>query len=170
MNYGDVYGSMHARNPKWFSGYSIKPYVEQIAGLVRDYGATRLLDYGCGKGYQYLQFRVMDAWGGLVPHCYDPGVRQLQRKPKGQFDGIICTDVMEHIEKADLPGTLAEIFGYASPNAFAFFVVACRPAKRKRLPDGRDVHVTVKPPGWWDQQFAPFRREGLEIRVEYDEG
>lgn len=170
MNYADVYSWMHNRNPKWFSGYSIKPYVSEIAELIREHGATRLLDYGSGKGYQYLQLRVHERWGGLLPHCYDPGVRQLKKKPGGQFDGIICTDVMEHIEERDVDQTLGMIFGYAAPSAFAFFCIACRPAQRKRLPDGRDVHVTVRPPRWWNKKLDPFRRDGLTIRVAYDEG
>ncbi len=171
MKYRDVYGSIHERYPKWFSGYSIKSCVDDIAELVESHGSKRLLDYGSGKGYQYLgPMRVHERWGGILPHCYDPGVKQLRKKPDGLFDGIICTDVMEHIEEDDVPGVLASIFGYAAPSAFVFFCIACRPAKRKRLPDGRDVHVTVKPPAWWGKRLEPFKRDGLTFRVVYDEG
>lgn len=170
MNYAEVYGRMHEARAKAFSGYSIKDHVEAIAVLVMRNGAGRLLDYGSGKGYQYLSRRVHDAWGGLLPHCYDPGVVQLREKPEGTFDGIICTDVMEHIEEADVDAVLADIFGYARDRAFVYFCIACRPAKRKRLPDGRDVHVTVKPPQWWNEKLDKFRREQLQIVVEFDEG
>ncbi len=170
MDYRDVYSRMHARNPGWFSGYSIKACVGDITELVRELGTTRLLDYGSGKGMQYLVKRVHEQWGGLLPHCYDIGVKQLSKRPKGKFDGIICTDVMEHIEVADVPVILAEIFGYAAPRAFVVFCIACRPADHKRLPDGRDVHVTIKPAAWWDEQLRPFQRDGLTIRVRYDKG
>ena len=172
MDYAKVYGEMHAARPKAFSGFSIKHHVDAIAGLVAEIEPTRLLDYGSGKGYQYLALRVHERWGGMVPHCYDPGVRQLREKPEGQFQGVICTDVMEHIEEKDVSGILADIFGFVDleARAFVYFCIACRPAKRKRLPDGRDVHVTIKPPAWWNRKIKPFERDWLTIRVVYDQG
>lgn len=172
MDYATTYGQMHERNPKSFSGYSIKPYVAEIAGLVQTCQPHRLLDYGSGKGYQYLALRVHEHWGGLLPYCYDPGVRQLRERPHGQFGGVICTDVMEHVEEKDVQRVLDDIFGLVDPlaHAFVFLAIACRPAKRKRLPDGRDVHVTIKPPEWWRERLAKYERPGLVIRAEFDEG
>jgi len=170
MDYAKTYGAMHDKNAKHFSGYSIKPYVQEIAGLVWDRLPHRMLDYGSGKGYQYLALRVHDHWGGILPICYDPGVVQLRIKPEGKFGGIICTDVMEHIEEADVDKVLDDIFSYADDHGFVFLAIACRPAKRKRLPDGRNVHVTIKPPAWWDAKLAKYQRDGLTIRVVYDEG
>jgi len=171
MNYAATYEELHGVSKRRFSGFSIKPYVDEIAELVESHGTKRLLDYGSGKGYQYLGMRVHERWGGILPYCYDPGVKQLRRKPEGLFDGIICTDVMEHIEKFDVTKTLEMIFRHAEAEAFAFFCIACRPSHRitKRLPDGRDVHVTVKPPAWWDKKLEPFKRDGLTVRVVYDE-
>jgi len=170
MDYAETYGKLHARE-KAFSGYSIKPYVERIGDLVRNTAADRLLDYGSGKGYQYLARRVHNHWG-ILPHCYDPGVRQLRDCPEGPFQGIICTDVMEHIEERDVDRILDHIFSLTDPNrhGFVFFAIACRPAKRKRLPDGRDVHVTIRPPDWWRERLARFERSGLVIEAEFDEG
>lgn len=173
MNYEDVYGRMHeSKGGKPFSGYSIKPYVHQIAGLVNVVQPRRILDYGSGKGYQYLALRVQNHWGGLLPYCYDPGVRQLRERPHGLFQGLICTDVMEHIEEDDVGKTLDDAFGFIDKHAhaFAFFAIACRPAKRKRLPDGRDVHVTVRPPDWWRAWFKRYERPGLIIETEFDCG
>jgi hypothetical protein len=180
MDYAKTYGTMHEAKAKAFSGYSIKPYVHQIAALIsgfsqpyydgREDPPRPLLDYGCGKGYQYLALRVHEHWGGLLPVCYDPGVVQLRTKPEGKFNGIICTDVLEHIEEADIDSVLDDIFGFAADYAFVFLAIACRPAKRKRLPDGRDVHVTIKPPQWWRKRLAKYERAGLTIVVEFDEG
>ena len=170
MDYEKTYGQMHDAKARHFSGYSIKPYVSEIAALVYDRLPDRLLDYGSGKGYQYLALRVHEKWGGLLPVCYDPGVVQLRIKPTGQFSGIICTDVMEHIEEADVGAVLDDIFSYAANHGFVFLAIACRPARRKRLPDGRDVHVTIKSPVWWNNKLLKYQRDGLTIRAVYDEG
>ena len=69
----------------------------------------------------------------------------------------------------DLDGVLDDIFGFADDHAFVFLAIACRPAKHKRLPDGRDVHVTIKPPKWWDAKLEKYKRDGLTIRAVYDE-
>jgi len=170
MDYTKTYTAMHEAKAKAFSGYSIKPYVHQISALVLKFQPDRILDYGSGKGYQYLALRVQNHWGGMLPVCYDPGVVQLRIKPEGPFNGIICTDVLEHIEEADIDGLLDDLFGFSADIGFVFLAIACRPAKRKRLPDGRNVHVTIKPPTWWDAKLAKYQRDGLTIRVVYDEG
>lgn len=161
MDYAKAYAELH-QNQKHFLGYSILPHVERIKGLVEDTGSRTLLDYGCGKGFQYLKERVHEAWG-ILPYCYDPGVRAISDKPQGKFDGVICTDVLEHIEESDVPGVLDELVGYA--HRFVFLAICCRPAGHKRLPDGRDVHVTVKPPEWWEARIRGF--EGPKIAAVY---
>lgn len=166
-DYAKLYTEMH-REEKAFSGYSIKSGVDDIAALVVKYQPRRLLDYGSGKGYQYLTKRVHERWGGPLPHCYDVGVRQLSEKPTDKFDGIICTDVMEHIAEPDVDEMLADILAFAAPTAFAFFLIACRPAAKKRLSDGRDVHLTIRPPQWWQDRLNMFIRPGLEIVARFD--
>src|SRR5690348_1646525 len=111
-DYAKLYTELH-RNEKAFAGYSLKSYVDDIALLVERHNPKSLLDYGSGKGYQYLQKRMHERWGGLLPYCYDVGVRQLSEKPQGLFDGVICTDVMEHIAEEDVDAVLDDIFGYA---------------------------------------------------------
>ena len=95
--YQDDYRKFHTAQPKKLSG---KLKVEQIniivglvAGLMSERATgfkPRLLDYGSGKGYQYLLARIHENWGGHLPICYDPGVIQLATRPPGRFDGIIC--------------------------------------------------------------------------------
>lgn len=172
IDYTEAYTSFHEENPKFMAGYSVCHYAPMIATLVEENHAQTLLDYGSGKGYQYLARRIHDVWGGILPHCYDPGVRQLSEKPIGQFDGIICTDVLEHIAEDDLDDVLLEIKGYSARrpkhNSFIFLVIACRPAK-KHFADGTNVHLTIKPPTWWNDRLKILRQSGLLIRVEYDE-
>lgn len=147
MDYAAAYGELH-QNEKRFPGYSLTDYVEPIKQLVAEHQPERLLDFGSGKGFQYLVRRHHEAWGGLLPYCYDVGVRQLAELPAGTFGGVICTDVLEHIEERDLPAVLDTILSKCEGQGFLFLAISCRPTKKK-LPDGRDVHVTIKPPSWW---------------------
>lgn len=165
IDYGKLYTAMHEDRPKLFAGDSLLHHVDAIAELVRETGAKTLLDYGSGKGFQYLAKRAHEAWGGILPVCYDVGVRQLSERPAGTFSGVICTDVLEHIAEEDVDGVLADIFSYAE--SFVFLAISCRPAK-KFFPDGRNVHLTVKEPGWWDRKINRLERPGFSIQVSYD--
>lgn len=147
MDYAAAYGALH-QNDKRFPGYSIGAYTAAIRQLVEEHKPERLLDFGSGKGFQYLVRRVHERWGGLLPYCYDVGVRQLAELPDGTFGGVLCTDVLEHIDEPDLPGIIDTIIGKAEPTGFVLLGISCRPTK-KTLPDGRDVHLTIKPPSWW---------------------
>ena len=151
LDYAGAYSEIH-RNPKRFPGFSIKAYVVVIAELVTQHHATTLLDFGCGKARGYFERRYHDAWGGIMPTLYDIGVPKFSTKPTGQFGGVLNTDMLEHIDEADVPEILTELVNYVFPGGFLFLGIACRPS-RKRLPDGRDVHLTVRPPEWWIAQI-----------------
>ncbi len=146
-DYVRMYKELH-RNPKRFPGFSISSYSGKIADLVDKHSATTLLDYGCGKGYQYLKRRVHDKWGGILPSCYDPGVPFLDTLPKEglKFDGVLCIDVLEHIPRQDVKKFVEKVFSYA--DKFVFFTVAIFPAD-KELPNGENCHITIKPVRWW---------------------
>jgi SAM-dependent methyltransferase len=170
MSLEDEYRRMHEKG-KYFPGFSISPYVDAIAALVAQHQPERMLDYGSGRGLQYLKRRVHERWGGLLPHCYDIGVSGLMEKPEGPFGGVLCVDVLEHIERADILPTLAELVNYVAPGGFLFMVISCRPTKKK-LSDGRDVHVTIERPSWWIERIksaqASLRREQLHIIAHFD--
>ena len=174
LDYGAIYTELH-KNHKHYTGKSIKTGLPHIVKLVEETKPRRLLDYGCGKGQQYSVHKVHEAWGGLKPHCFDVGVPAFSDEPTGYFDGVICTDVMEHIDPADVDTILDDIFGFLRPRddggtSFAFFFISCRPAKSKTLPDGRNVHLCIREPDWWDKRLSMFNRPRLEIVAHYDLG
>ena len=157
-----------------FPGKSLPPQAHHIKRLIGECGARTLLDYGSGKGQQYRYWPYRDAEGNTYPHlqayfgvdvtCYDPGYAPFSTLPAGPFDGVVCTDVLEHVPEEDVPWVLAELFGYA--RAFVFANVACFPAA-KRLPNGQNAHCTVKPVGWWrrEVQRAAAARPGVRYEV-----
>ena len=93
---------------------------------------------------------MQEYWGVERIVCFDPAYEPFSRAPQGLFDGVICTDVLEHCPEADLPWIIAELFGFA--RRFVFASIACHPAV-KRLPNGENAHCTVRPPPFWAELF-----------------
>lgn len=165
-----MYRRLHAEGEKnlglapqeTYPGVSIMPHIERIKRLIDETGASTLLDYGCGKGMQYEPQVItladgrrydglLDYWDVDEVECYDPCYEPYQRRPEGTFDGVICTDVLEHCETEDLPWVVSDLFNFA--RRFVFASIACYPAK-SRLPNGENAHCTVQPPSWWESLFA----------------
>lgn len=149
------YREAHARK-RQFQGLSVLTYADQIGRMIRGVNAVTLLDYGCGQGLQYTEHKLHERWGVPMPALYDPGVPALEAKPAGTFDGVICSDVLEHVPEELVANVLCELFGYA--RSFVWLSVCCRPAKKK-FPDGRNLHVTVKDQAWWARRVRKFARE-----------
>lgn len=172
MDYEKVYSELH-RKEKRFPGFSIGQYINDIAALVEQHKPNRLIDYGSGKGFQYLVRRYHEKWGGMLPYCYDIGVRQLRDKPEGTFGGVLCTDMLEHIERQDLAAIIDELINYAEPHGFMMLGIACRPSN-KTAADGLNLHVTIEHPDWWvklvTDRAAKRGRDDLHIRIGFDIG
>ena len=160
MDLRQQYVEMHKAGH--FPGHSIKQHIEGITALVRKTGAKSLLDYGCGKGEQYYDGSLQREWGGL-PYLYDPAVYPI--KPRGTFQGVICTDVLEHVEEEEIESVVSELFAYAE--RFLFVSICTREAK-KTLPDGRNCHLTIKPQEWWLEILTRLN-PGIELGVEFTE-
>lgn len=161
---------------KTFPGQSLFAHVERIKRLIEVTNARTILDYGAGKGLQYRPQKlvvggrhvadgVAEYWDVDEVHCYDPGYAPHSARPDGVFDGVVCTDVLEHCPEEDVPWILGDIFGYAK--SFVYLNVACYPA-RKTLPNGENAHVTVRPPEWWREKVQAAARPGLRIELQAD--
>jgi hypothetical protein len=180
-----LYGDQHTGVPpeRTFPGESLPRQAPHIKRLIKLTGAATLLDYGCGKGQQYLPRRTSDPdegveypdmqsyWGVKAIQRYDPAYQPFTQLPSGNFDGVICTDVLEHCPEEDIPWILGELFGYATK--FVFANVACFPAK-KRLPSGGNAHCTIKPVRWWEEHVERAARAKpgavYEFRLAYIKG
>lgn len=136
---------------KNFRGFTVMQHADSILDLIESHGrAGTILDYGSGQGRAWNRSKFRRRLREPAVTLYDPAVRGIDRKPEGRFDGVICSDVLEHIGEEHLDAVIAELFGYATKWVWAS--VCCRPAK-KCFPDGRNLHVTVRPFEWWWARF-----------------
>ena len=150
----EEYKKYHAELNTNYPGNNLKPQLHHIKDLVKDTKAESLLDFGCGKGLQYTKYNHHEDLG-IMPALYDPAVPEYDTLPDGPFDGIISTDVMEHIPKEQIPETFDKIFSRA--NKFVFLGIATAPANAI-LPNGDNAHCTVEPISWWEtmvERYAP---------------
>lgn len=155
------YAQLH-RDAATFQGYQTPRYADIIGDLVRITESKDLLDYGCGKGMQYEFKRIHEGWGVPMPYMYDPYYGPHSKKPECSFDGVICTDVMEHVPTRDVRDVLRDIGDYAEK--FIFLSISTKKAK-KFLPDGQNAHVTVKPSEWWDRILDDMFQDRPDLHV-----
>lgn len=153
-----------------FDGHTLRKHEAAIADLIGQTGARTLLDFGAGKGTGYTRaageaadsrVRVHPAWPDVRVTCFDPGYAPFAAPYDGTFDGVISTDVVEHITDEDIDWVLDEMFRAAGK--FVYVVAACYPA-RKALPNGENAHVTLQAPEWWKLQMEMAARRNPGIR------
>lgn len=146
-----------------FRGLSILQHRSQIAKICKEHGAKRLLDYGSGAGDAWKQPHRMHRDLGLRwfdVTLYDPAFPEHDDEPHGMFDGVLCSDVLEHIPEEDLETVVAQLFTHA--RHFVWASVCCRPAK-KSFPDGTNLHVTLHPLEWWQELFEAHKPRDREV-------
>lgn len=134
-----------------FRGLSLLPYEKEIGALIASTQSRSLLDYGCGLGHQYKVYRLHEKWGITDLFLYDPGIGTRWQRPSKQYDFVVCSDVMEHVPPHLVDNVLRDLFSFAKKSVW--ISVCCRPAK-KRFPDGRNLHLTIQPPEWWQERIA----------------
>ena len=128
-----------------FLGYSLTKWILKIQEIIKTNNCNSLLDFGCGKAFLYKnKFKIgdkeytnlSDFWNLKNIYLYDPGLEEYSDYPKGKYDGIICTDVVEHIPEDDVLNFIDELFKLS--NKFIFVVIATMPAS-KYFDDGKPI-------------------------------
>ena len=141
-----------------FSGASLKKHIPKINRIITEKNIESVLDYGCGKAMFHHRLRV-------EPHKFDPGYPPYSEKPTGNFELVICTDVMEHVEEEFVSKVFVEIFHYATKHVYLH--IATKKAV-KTLPDGRNAHVTIKPENWWRGKINSANNKFLDVSLSFD--
>ncbi len=153
--YLEMQRALHA-DPRGYGGRGDKwaGIVLQVAG---QYGATSILDYGCGQGSLARALRQVPL-GAVRIDEYDPAIPGKNQAPEFA-DLVVCTDVLEHIEPDRLPAVLAHLRMLARK---ALWVVVSIKGSNKVLADGRNAHILIRPSAWWKQEFL---RAGFTLRA-----
>ena len=99
LKYVDQYKKMREIKSNIFPGFSLTSHdnIKKIKTLIDETNSKTILDYGCGGGEQYTELNSHKEWGIDMPALYDPAEKEYSTLPTNTFDGIISTDVFEHI-------------------------------------------------------------------------
>lgn len=154
----EQYRQLHLQIPNY--GNSSEWLVPLISRLFCERKVNSVLDYGCGKS------DIVNQLGIPVTAKYDPAIPE-HSEPKRGFEGVICTDVLEHIPVDDLSVVMHDI--QESGAQYYFFNVSVRPAAHT-LPDGQNAHCTVRDELWWlDIFMAWFDEITVVLRRDKDD-
>lgn len=172
-NYFEViekYKSLHTNGTKklsasqTFAGHSLVKWVLKIKEIILSNNSKTIIDYGCGKAFLYnnkisiknhLYKNLQEFWELEKIFLYDPAVEKYSEQPSKKADGIICTDVIEHIPEKDVHIFIDNLFKLT--NKFVFLVIATIPAT-KYFDDGRNIHLCLKTEKEWGDLFFKFRK------------
>ncbi len=148
---------LHLSNPTYGGGGPrwVNVVRELIQNMKKDKGKGELpsvLDYGAGKGFlaEELDFPIWE---------YDPAIPGKERLPKPS-DIVICSEVLEHIEPANLDAVLDDLRRVT--RKVAVFSISSRPSF-KTFADGSDTHLIVMPKTWWQMKLAEYFEVGKTL-------
>ena len=164
-----IYADMHNNGTIWddakstFDGKSLKYFFSPIKQIIDLTKSKSLIDFGCGKAKFYfnkikikkIEYKnAIEFWNIKDYFLYDPGVDEFSTYPNLKMDGVLCIDVVEHVPPEDVMNFIDDIFQLAKK--FVFIVISCYEGK-KQLPDGRNVHLSIKNPKEWKKIISKFK-------------
>ena len=119
--------------------------------------ARSVVDVGCGKNdfARELRRRGVAAWG-VDPACpWADGWCEADRLPfhDGAVDWLTSFDVLEHIDRRQLPAVFAE---FARVARRGWVLSISHRESRTPGPAGEKLHLTVEPESWWRDRIEPY--------------
>lgn len=147
---------LHAGRPagkKWGTtgrrnfGHYVSKYINDHNGWIQT-----VLDFGAGQRTMGEYVMSNNHVSNLHWTDYDPGIPGIDDDKFliWDYDLVVSSDVLEHVEPEMVDGTLDQLFNCA--NKAQFHHIACDPCGLI-LPDGRNAHLTVEEPLWWLDKF-----------------
>ncbi len=93
--------------------------------------------------------------------CYDPGISDDETPLDRKYDGVVATNILDHLPEEDLPWVVDRLFEKA--DKFIYANMSEYPANAW-LPNGENARITRKPADWWVQLFSKAAHKYPEIR------
>lgn len=163
----DEYIKLNAELHKKRDGFgnSATRFAKDIGDVLLQHHTLSFLDYGCGKEslYRFLRSEFPRVVSRADYVGYDPAIPDKREKdPDRVFDMVVSTDVLEHIEPEYLTSVLEDMKKHTGK---AIYLNICTRPSGDILPDGRNAHLIVEEPEWWEKQLkAVFKGWKYEVR------
>ena len=158
-------------NSTW-SGNDCKNYHNQIRLLMDKYNAKTVLDYGCGKGQQYITKTAYGLHNGYRTepmtfktrinadsvHLFDPCISDFEIEPVGKkFDAVICTQVLGSIPDADIEWVKNKLMNYATKFVFIGLHNPDKPVKSKKQIYNSEFINYNRNIEWYQERFKEWK-------------
>jgi hypothetical protein len=124
--------------------------------------APRILDFGCGKS-ELVDKCALYFKGNAFR--YDPAIDAYSSPPKGKFDLVINTDVLEHLDESEIDLVLHDISRLTDN---CFFNISTRKAG-KILSNGENAHSTIQNKVFWKRKLKKFFPTVVSLPSKHDE-
>lgn len=148
----DQYVILHKQEAQY--GKSSEKIANLVATAVNDLkpflkpkSRPQIIDFGCGKS-NLVEIIAENLSADFFK--YDPAIPDYAELPKSHFDILINTDVLEHLDEAEIDSVLEDIKSLAN---HAYFNIATATSS-DILPSGENAHKTVKSKRWWAEKLS----------------
>ena len=157
LEYQKILKEMHENASNWGRTSEIPVLVEKY---ISELNIESILDFGCGKG-EILKL-IEKRYPNIKTYGYDPAFNDVLPE---KIDMVISTDVLEHIEPEKLDETINDLRNRT--NIVQYHLIACHKATAV-LPDGRNAHLIIKTPDWWQRKLGEWDWQwGYENVISY---
>lgn len=145
----------HDNQNKTFSGRFTWKNRHRIKELIDRFDVKSILDYGCGKGKQYIEIdpdtgQTLEQYWGVTATKYDPGTKEYVQEPVGKFDMVICVQVLGSIPRIDLPWVIDRLYSRANKVIFV---------SERLVTPRKQIYASIAK----DMPFGMSREEWLEM-------
>lgn len=120
---------------------------------IEDHRPRSILDFGAGKGNVTRALREKFPRKEVIG--YDPAFTGSELPES--VDMVFSKDVLEHVEPDLLDSTLENLWNVSE--MVSYHLIACHLAIHE-LADGRNAHLIVETPDWWQRKL---RSAGFKI-------
>jgi cyclopropane fatty-acyl-phospholipid synthase-like methyltransferase len=145
--------------------YGVSNRFQFVVELIKTFSGKKILDLGCGKGTYSVILEGM-GYDVMATDIIDRDLVNFENYyistdyKYRKVESIMCLDVLEHIPEEEVPTMLKAMYESCEQ---AFITISHYKAHNKG-PNGEELHLTVKPPLWWERKlieagFEPFHYE-----------